>query len=106
MTTGATPPAAACGLLPGGASFTLWSRRVVTPQGVLSAAVAVEAGVIRSVTLAAAAPPGAVDYGNLVVSPARARLPSNSWRLRRRLAILCCICFELHLVCAAPMFWL
>jgi len=58
-----------CGLLPHSGSFALFSNRVVTPEGTLSAVVHISGGLITAVTPADAAPPGALDYGAAVLSP-------------------------------------
>ena len=50
-------------------SFTIWSKRVVTHQGVLSAAVRIENGKFASISLASSAPSGATDFGDAVISP-------------------------------------
>ena len=52
-----------------GAARSFFSQRVVTPQGVRSAVLLVEGGRFVSVTLADAAPAGALDFGSLVLSP-------------------------------------
>jgi allantoinase len=62
------PRAPACSLLPPG-PLTLYSSRVVTPGGVLAAAVTLRDGRIEAVTPSAAAPPGALDYGDAVLMP-------------------------------------
>jgi allantoinase len=61
--------AASCSLQPPSATLTLFSTRVVTPTGVVSAAVEVRGGVITSVTPREDAPLGSLDYGNAVLSP-------------------------------------
>ncbi len=61
--------AASCGLAAHNGTFSLFSRRVVTPQGVLSAVVHVEGGSVAALSPAPAAPAGALDYGDAVVSP-------------------------------------
>jgi allantoinase len=63
------PSPASCSLLPPSATLTLFSSRVVTPSGVVSAAVEVRDGVITAVTPRADAPTGSHDYGNAVLSP-------------------------------------
>lgn len=50
-------------------SFTLESRRVVTPSGVAPAAVRIEAGAIAEVLAHGAGGTGAIDVGDLVVMP-------------------------------------
>lgn len=62
------PQLHSCSLLPQG-DLTLFSRRVVTPGGVLAAAVTVHGGRIVAVTPASEPPPGALDYGAAVLSP-------------------------------------
>ena len=62
------PQLHSCSLLPG-EQLTLFSRRVVTPDGVFAAAVSVQGGRITAVTPTAVAPPGALDYGAAVLSP-------------------------------------
>lgn len=65
-------PAPACGLLPGATGeLVLWSRRVVTSQGTLAAAVHIRDGRFASIRLEPELPPGALDYGDLVISPVR-----------------------------------
>lgn len=65
-------PAPACGLLPDAkGELVLWSRRVVTSQGTLAAAVHIRDGTFSSIRLATELPPGALDYGNFVISPVR-----------------------------------
>jgi allantoinase len=58
-----------CSLVPHAEQQTLFSRRVVTPAGVVAAAVTVRGGRIVAVTAASSAPPGALDYGSAVLSP-------------------------------------
>ena len=62
------PQLHACSLLPH-EQLTLYSKRVVTPDGVVAAAVTVLGGRIVAVTPASVAPPGALDYGAAVLSP-------------------------------------
>ena len=62
------PQLHSCSLLPR-EQLTLFSRRVVTPDGVVAAAVTVRDGRIVAVTPATSPPPGALDYGAAVLSP-------------------------------------
>ena len=55
-------------------SYALFSKRVVTPGGTLSAVVHVADGLVTAVTPAEAAPDGALDYTDAVISPVR-----HSW---------------------------
>ena len=52
-------------------SYALFSKRVVTPGGTLSAVVHVADGLVTAVTPAEAAPDGALDYTDAVISPVR-----------------------------------
>lgn len=58
-----------CSLVPHAEQLTLFSSRVVTPAGVVAAAVTVRQGRIVAVTAATAAPPGVLDYSSAVLSP-------------------------------------
>lgn len=76
-------PPPACGLLPEASAgeLVLWSRRVVTEQGTLAAAVHIRDGKFASIRLEPELPPGALDYGDLVISPVsrrRSRFPPRS----------------------------
>jgi hypothetical protein len=62
----------ACSLLVGSSnSVQLFSRRVVTPDGTLSAVVHVVDGRIDAVVHSDSAPEGALDYSDAVISPVR-----------------------------------
>jgi dihydroorotase-like cyclic amidohydrolase len=59
-------------------SYVLFSKRVVTPGGTLSAVVHVSNGLVAAVTPAESAPQGALDYTDAVVSPVRHSLSRHS----------------------------
>jgi len=65
------PAGAWCGLQTHNTSFTIFSRRVVTPSGVVAAALHVKNGRIRAVSHTASAPEGALDFGDAAISPVR-----------------------------------
>lgn len=61
----------ACSLHAHNNTLLLFSRRVVTPSGTLSAVVEVRNGEIDAVTPADVAPEGALDFTDAVISPVR-----------------------------------
>jgi len=82
----------ACSLLVGSSnSVQLFSRRVVTPDGTLSAVVHVVDGRIDAVVHSDSAPEGALDYSDAVISPVRScegPRPHDSAQLTQAIATI------------------